>query len=95
MVIGTCRIRLAADWANSLKDKRMIVKSIIDRTKHKFNVSIAETELQDVHREIVLGFACVTNEAAHADSSIQHVLNFIESNTDAVVCDVRTEILHL
>ena len=95
MVIGTCRMRLSADWANSLKDKRMIVKSIIDKTKRKFNVSIAETELQDAHREIVIGFACVTNEAAHADSTIQHVLNFIENSTDAVVCDVRTEILHI
>jgi len=95
MVIGTCKLYLTADWANSLKDKRMIVKSIIERTKNKFNVSIAEIELQDRHKEIALGFACVTNASSHADSAIQHVLNFIEGSTDAVVCGVQTEVLHI
>jgi len=93
MIIGTCKVYMVAEWVFSLKDKRMIVKSITEKVRHKFNVSIAEVEDNDIHKSIVLGFACVTNEASHADSIINNVLNFIENNTDAVVEDVVIEIL--
>jgi len=93
MIIGTCKVYMVAEWVFSLKDKRMIVKSITEKVRHKFNVSIAEVEDNDIHKSIVLGFACVTNEVSHADSIINNVLNFIENNTDAVVEDVVIEIL--
>ncbi len=93
MIIGTCKVYLTAEWVYSLKDKRMVIKSMIDKIKHRFNVSIAEIENQDVHRSIVIGFACVSNDTRHADSMIQTILHFIERNTDAVVDDVIIEIL--
>jgi len=93
MIIGACRIDLRAEWADSLKDKRSVVKSVINKTRNKFNVSIAEIENQDLHKDITLGFACVTNEARHAQSIVSNVLAFIEANTDAVVVGVETEIL--
>ncbi len=93
LIIGTCRVTLRASWVSSLKEKRMIVKSIIERTKNKFNVSIAEVEEQDNHKIIVLGFACVSNETAHANSMIDHVINFIESHTEALLEDTEIEIL--
>jgi len=93
MIIGTCKLHLRAEWANSLKEKRTVVKSIIDKVKNKFNVSIAETENLDMHKDITLGFACVTNETRHAQSIMQNVLVFIENNTDASVVEVYTEIL--
>lgn len=93
MVVGTCIVYLTAEWVFSLKEKRMVVKSIIEKAKHKFNISIAEVDRQDIHKNIVIGFACVTNQVSHADSIIQNVLNFIEMNTDAVINDVETEIL--
>jgi uncharacterized protein YlxP (DUF503 family) len=93
MIIGTARIYLYASWVHSLKEKRMVVKSIIDKVKHRYNVSIAEIENHDMHQSIVLGIACVSNSTSHADSSIQDVLNYIEQVTDAVVQDIQTEIL--
>ena len=93
MIIGACTINMRAEWVNSLKEKRTVVKSIIDKVKNKYNVSIAEVENQDMHKDISLGFACVTNEARHAQTILQNVLSFIENNTDAVVVDVQTEIL--
>ena len=93
MIIGTCKIYLYAQWVSSLKEKRMIVKSIVEKTKHKFNVSIAEVEEQDTHKSIVIGFACVTNQVIHANSIIDNVLNFIEKNTDAIVEKTDIEIL--
>ena len=92
MIIGSFTIYLTAEWCNSLKEKRMVVKSIIERAKHKFNISIAEVDKQDIHKSIVIGFACVTNEVRHADEIIENVLNYIEKNTDAVIDDVEREI---
>ena len=92
MFIGTCTVTLRAEWCESLKDKRSVVKSLIDRCK-KFNISIAEVEAMDEHHTIVLGFACVSNERKHADSILQKVLRFIETHTDAAVEGVEMEIL--
>lgn len=92
MIIGSCKIYLEAEWVFSLKDKRMIVKSLVEKIRHKFNVSVAEVENNDIHKSIVIGIACVTNETSHADSIINNVINFIENNTDAVIVDVITEI---
>lgn len=93
MIIGTAKLYLFANWVHSLKEKRMIVKSIIDKTKNKFNVSIAEIEDQDLHQSIVIGIACVSTDKRHADSTIQNVINFIEDNTDAVLQSIETEII--
>ena len=92
MIIGSCKIYLEAEWVFSLKDKRMIVKSLLEKIRHKFNVSVAEVENNDIHKSIVIGIACVTNETSHADSIINNVINFIENNTDAVIVDIITEI---
>ncbi|APH17247.1 hypothetical protein NPD5_3017 [Clostridium sporogenes] len=93
MIIGTAKIHLYANWIHSLKEKRMIVKSIISKTKNKFNVSIAEVEMQDVHQSIVIGIACVSNSTKQADSIIQNVVNYIEGNTEAIVSNIETEII--
>lgn len=69
------------------------MKSLLDRAKRRFNISIAEVEDMDVHQSIVIGFACVSNERAHVDSMIDHVLNFLEDHTEAVIRDVEREIL--
>ena len=92
MIRGSCKIYLEAEWVFSLKDKRMIVKSLVEKIRHKFNVSVAEVENNDIHKSIVIGIACVTNETSHADSIINNVINFIENNTDAVIVDVIMEI---
>ncbi|MCR1933815.1 DUF503 domain-containing protein [Clostridium tepidum] len=93
MIIGTAKIYLYANWIHSLKEKRMIVKSVISKTKNKFNVSIAEVEMQDIHQNIVIGIACVSNSSKQADSIIQNVVNYIEGNTEAIVSKVETEII--
>ncbi len=92
MIVGTCKVYMFAEWVYSLKEKRTIVKSITDKVKAKFNVSIAEIENQDIHKNIVIGFTCVTNKTEHANSIIQNVINYIENTADAVVSDVVIEI---
>lgn len=93
MIVGTGKVYLYAEWVHSLKEKRMIVKSIIDKVKHRYNVSIAEIENHDIHQSVVLGIACVSNSTKHSNSCIQNVMDYIEQNTDAVVQDTIIEIL--
>ncbi|MEA5012147.1 MAG: DUF503 domain-containing protein [Angelakisella sp.] len=92
MIIEAVTIKLYAPWVHSLKEKRMIVKSLIDKTKNKFNVSISEVDEQDVHQTIVLGLACVTGTISHADSMIDSILTYIENNIDAQIINVQREI---
>ncbi len=92
MIIGTLTIRLYAPWVHSLKEKRMEVKSLIDKTKNKFNVSIAEIEEMDTHQIIVLGIGCVSNDTKYVNSVLDEVINFIETNTEAEVVTVDMEI---
>lgn len=75
------------------EEKRMIVRSIIDKVRHKYNASIAEVEDLDLHQSIVLGIACVSNSTKHSNSCIQNVIQYIEQNTEAVVQNIEIEIL--
>lgn len=93
MIIATVEIKLYAPWVHSLKEKRMVVKSIIARVHNKFNVSIAEVGEQDTHQAIVIGIACVAGTTALADSMIDNILMFIESNTEAEITNIQREIL--
>jgi len=93
IIIGACKVYLHINMAYSLKDKRMIIKSLIDRMKNKFNISVSEVELQDIHKKACIGFACVTSKSSHAESIVNNVINFIENNTDAEIYDIQTEIL--
>lgn len=92
MIIETLEIRLYASWVHSLKEKRMIVKSLIAKIRNKFNVSIAEVEDQDVHQSIVLGLACVAGNTTLADSIIDNVIAFIENNSEAEFIGVQREL---
>ncbi len=92
MIIETLEIRLYASWVHSLKEKRMIVKSLIAKIRNKFNVSIAEVEDQDVHQSVVLGLACVAGNTALADSIMDNVITFIENNSEAELIGVQREL---
>ncbi|MBC3805644.1 DUF503 family protein [Acetobacterium fimetarium] len=92
MIVGAVQITIYAPWVHSLKEKRMVVKSLSAKTKNKFNVSVAEVEDQDLHQRIVLGIACVVSEASVANSMIDNVLNFVESNTEGEIIDIEREL---
>ncbi len=91
MMVSTIRLKLYAPNCHSLKDKRMIVKSLIQRTRNKFNVSIAEIEEQDYYQTIVIGVACVSSARVHANTVLDGVIRFIEENTEAEITDILFE----
>lgn len=95
MVVGILHISLYIGGMTSLKDKRSVIKSILAKVKAKFNVSAAETGLQDQWNNCEMGFCCVSNEAAHADSMLSSVLDFIEGDPRVEVTQTYTETLHV
>ena len=92
MRIAVMSFRLHAPWIHSLKEKRMIVKSIIARLQNRFHVSAAEIEEQDTHQIIVIGVASIIPNNAVADSMMDEISRFIEENCEAQILDEEREI---
>lgn len=93
MVIGSCTIKLRLFEVNSLKDKRQIIKSIIGRIKSRFNVSIAEIDLNNSWQTTLIGFACVTNDSHHANQILSNVIRFIDEDSRVEILEENIEIL--
>jgi len=93
MHIASCTFYLSIPWAKSLKDKRQCVKSLMERMKNKFNVSVAEIGENDNHNIAFLGFACVSASKSHAENMLDCILNFVENHTEAEVYGIESELI--
>ncbi len=93
MFIGVLSAGLYLNEPQSLKDKRRIIKSLIERLKNKFNIAVAEVDDLDSWNNCLLGIVCISNEAAHADSMLSAVLNFVESLGTVELTSIQTEII--
>jgi len=93
MHLGTLTIVLYLHDTESLKDKRQIIKSLVETTRRKFNISIAEVDDLDKWRRATIGVACVANESAHVNRVLDKVLDTIESNPAVDVGEVELEML--
>jgi len=91
MIIGTLRIRLALRAARSLKDKRRVVKSVKDRLRGKFNVSIAEVDHQDDPRRAELGVAMVGTDRRYVNSVLSKVVDHLRGLHGAELVDYELE----
>lgn len=93
VIIGTCTLKLLIYESNSLKDKRHVIKSIIGKIQSRFNVSIAELDLNDSWQTSIIGFACVTNDTSHANQVITNVIKFIDGDSRVEIVNYNIEIL--
>jgi uncharacterized protein len=93
MVVGVLEIRLAIRQAQSLKDKRQVVKSLRDRIRHEFNVSVSEVDAMDLRQTAVLGVTVATNEAVFANQVLAKVVDYVRRSPDAELVHYETEIL--
>ena len=75
--------------AASLKDKRQISRSLLDKTRRKFNVSAAEVDTQDMHQRLTVGIAVVSGDAAHAQKSLDAAIRFMEEQAEADFVEVE------
>ena len=75
--------------AASLKDKRQVRRSLMDKTRQRFNVSIAEVGAQDIHQRLIIGVAVISGDASHARRSLDEVIRFMEEHAGAELTEVE------
>ena len=89
MVIGVCQLDFRIPENQSLKGKRHVMRKMIDRVRHQFNVAISEVGDNDLWQRGRIGICTVGNDRRHINSSLDKVIDFIEKMN--LVDMVRTE----
>lgn len=93
MHVGILTLALRIDGADSLKEKRQAVKSLLAHLRQKFNVSAAEVDDLDVWRRAVVGVSVVSNEAKFANQVLSKVVDHVERDANVVLDDYALEIV--
>ena len=89
MYVLSVKLTFNIPGAASLKDKRQVRRSIIEKVRKRYNVSISEIGAQDAHQTLILGIALVSGEKAHAQNSINEIIRFMENNPDAELITIE------
>lgn len=89
MVVGIAEIRLLVPEPRSLKEKRRVLQSLLDRLRVRYRVAVAEVGDQDLWNRATIGVACVSNEPGHARRILDGVLRFVEGLGDVEVDEVQ------
>ena len=92
MIVGTLKIRLVLREAHSLKDKRRVLKSLKDTLSNKFNISVAETDEQDVWQTAEIGVAAVGSDGPFVQSVLTNVVNYVRFFGGVELVDSEQEI---
>jgi uncharacterized protein YlxP (DUF503 family) len=92
MVVGVLRLTLSLHGARSLKDKRQVLRKLIDRVRARYNVSIAEVGDNDLWQRMVLGVVVVSNDHAFVDEVLAKVTRDVEGGSEAQLIDRELEI---
>jgi len=90
MVVGVVVWELMLPGCASLKEKRMVVKSLKDRLHQRFNLSAAETGLLDLHARAEIAACVVSNDRKHAQSVLQSADRLVEEEGRARIVDSYT-----
>jgi len=77
--------------ATSLKDERQVCRSLIDKTRRRFNAAVSEVDTQDMHQTLTIGIAVVSGDFAHARQSLAEIVRFMEEYAEAELVSVETE----
>ncbi|WP_411355487.1 DUF503 domain-containing protein [Peptoniphilus harei] len=93
MIIGICTCEIYIFNANSLKSKRSVVKSIIEKSKNRFNISIAEVGENDKWQKSIIAFSTISNDQRLVEETIEKVINFFDSYSEIEIIKIKREIL--
>jgi uncharacterized protein YlxP (DUF503 family) len=91
MVVAVLKVVLSIPHAASLKDKRRVLKSVKDKLRNRFNVSVAEIGDQDIWQTAQLGIAIVSNDSSYANGVISRVQDLCKNLRDAIMTDCILE----
>ncbi|KXA30507.1 hypothetical protein HMPREF3229_00970 [Peptoniphilus harei] len=93
MIIGICTCEIFIFNANSLKSKRSVVKSIIEKSKNRFNISIAEVGENDKWQKSIIAFSTISNDQKIVEETVEKVINFFDSYSEIEIINIKREIL--
>ncbi len=93
MTLGVLQIELEIPEAQSLKDKRRVVKSLKDRIANSHNVSIAEVGALDEHQRSILAIAMVANDKTYVESGLSKLVDLVRAVPQANLLDYQIEFL--
>jgi uncharacterized protein len=93
VTVGILKLHISIDGANSLKEKRKVLKSIIDRLRSRFNISVAEVGYNEIWKNALIGVTCISNNKRHVDRIMAGVVNFVENDGRIVLVDFSNEII--
>jgi|LSQX01.2.fsa_nt_gb uncharacterized protein YlxP (DUF503 family) len=92
MFVMSCRLDLLLIEGNSLKEKRQVIRSIIERLQHRFNISIAEVGYLEALRRAEIGIAMVGNSIPHLEKKTGKLIDFVEKDGRVEILNIEREI---
>ncbi len=95
MIVAAVRLTLIIPENDSLKGKRRVVKSLIEKARHKFDAAMAEVGDNDLWRKAQIGVALVGNDPQLLESRMQQIMKFIENQYVVEIIDSQMELCYL
>jgi uncharacterized protein YlxP (DUF503 family) len=92
LTIGALRVELHVPGASSLKAKRQVIKSLKDRLRNRFNVSVAEVDQQDKWQRATLGIAMAGTDGKYVAGALDEVMKFLRGQPAVAVCHHEVEV---
>ena len=92
MLVGALQVNLFISHANSLKEKRRVLKSVKDNLRNRFNVAVAEVDRKDTWQVAVLGIVSVSGEKRFLEETLSKVVDYLKIFRDCHVADYSMEI---
>ena len=95
MTVGVALVCFRLYEIRSLKDKRKIVKSLVEKSRSRFNVTVAEVSDQDIHRKASIGIAVIGNDGRVLNSLLDRIIDFMDSLGLAELVSRETELINV
>lgn len=93
MIVGVVNFELHLPESRSLKDKRRVIKSLIDRIFQRYRVSIAETGFHELHQRAEISIAVVTQKEADLQKMMEHIRDLLDSVPEAYLTRWEPQLL--
>jgi uncharacterized protein YlxP (DUF503 family) len=95
MTVGIARITFRLHGNQSLKEKRKVVKSLIEKSRHRFNVSVAEVADQNLHQRATIGVAVIGSDGRVLNSILDRIIDYMDSMNLAELIQREVELIPL
>jgi len=91
MIVGACEMDLWIPGSGSLKGKRSVIKSLKERLKSRFNVSVAEVDDHDLWQRWRLGVVIASGDTRYAHQVLSKVVNYVQGDGRVELLDYAIE----